>query len=103
MMQYVMTKMTEDKLEESIRASKRQRLGASESELFKNSIMIPAKLCDYLLLERGQLTPSPYIEKMIGDFRNRGVHDEDVLDVFRRVDRQLFLVSSMNVHKVRDG
>ena len=56
-----------------------------------------------MLLEKGQQTPSPYIEKMISDFRARGITDEIVLDVFRRVDRKLFLVSSMNVHLVREG
>lgn len=40
---------------------------------------------------------------MITDFRSRGVTDEIVLDVFRRVDRKLFLVSQMNVHLVREG
>ena len=65
--------------------------------------MIPAKLCDYLLLEKNQQTPSPFIEKMITDFRSRGVTDDLVLDVFRRVDRQLFIVSHLNVHLVREG
>ena len=52
-MQYVMTKMTEDKLSESNRVSKRQRIGMPDSQnLFDQSIMIPAKLCDYLLLEK---------------------------------------------------
>ena len=64
---------------------------------------MPEHLCDYLLLEKHYVAPSPYIENMIKSFKESGIVQEAVHEVFRRLDRKLFLVTDLNAHLVPNG
>lgn len=89
-----MTIITDDKMIDN----KRQK--TEEDELF---VTIPAHLCDNLILEKNYVPRSPYNEDMIKSLREKGITDERILEIFRLIDRKLFLVSPLNVHLVREG
>ena len=60
-------------------------------EFFDQIFLMPKHLSKYFLLEETNLPIDPNLKKMIADLRNKGIQNEQVLDVFKSVDRKYFL------------
>ena len=60
-------------------------------EFFDQIFLMPKHLSKYFLLEETNLPIDPNLKKMIADLKNKGIQNEQVLDVFKSVDRKYFL------------
>lgn len=60
-------------------------------KFFDRSLIVPKHLCQFLHLELDTRPIDPYLNILIQEIKQKGVTDQDVLDVFKVVDRKYFM------------